>query len=693
MLLDIVIAAVVTVQAQEPRQDTLRLAPIIVRESAKRAHRYSANSTTAATRTSTPLRDAPQSVSVITGGLIREQSMQSLADVIRFVPGATMGQGEGHRDAPTIRGNSSTADFFVDGVRDDAQYVRDLYNVERVEALAGSNAMTFGRGGGGGVINRVTKRAQWNPTHDVTLEGGSFQHRRGSLDVGGPLTHALALRLNGLYQNSGGFRDAFTLRRAGVSPSAALTVGDRTLVRLDGEYFEDRRRVDRGLPSFAGRPSVAPLAVFFGNPDSSYASARVGAASATVERQAHDRVRVQAHVRATSYDKFYQNVLPGAVTTDGSQVSLSAYNADMQRFNLFGQTELVLDLSSSRLPQTLLIGVELGRQNTDNVRRSGFFNGTAATLSVPFGTPTVSVPVEFRPAGTDANSNTVANIGSFYAQSQLRAGAKAQAIFGVRVERFSLDFRDFRSGLALSRTDVVVSPRIGVIYRPAAPLSLYANYSVSHLPSAGDQFASLTVTTQTLEPERFANREVGAKWEPRQDLAITAAVYELARTNTAAPSALDPGVYVQTGSQETRGLEMVVAGRVTSRWDLVGTFAAQRAQIVSATTASPAGRDVPLVPRNTVSLWNRYQASRSIGLAVGAIGQRPMFAAIDNTVTLPGFWRYDAAVFVTRLRAVAFQANVENLFDTRYFGTSHGNNNIMPGAPRTLRLSATARLR
>ena len=87
--------------------------------------------------------------------------MQSLADAVRYVPGAGMAQGEGNRDTIILRGNSSTSDFFVDGVRDDVEYFRDLYNIDRVEALKGPNAMIFGRGGAGGVINRVTRQADW----------------------------------------------------------------------------------------------------------------------------------------------------------------------------------------------------------------------------------------------------------------------------------------------------------------------------------------------------------------------------------------------------------------------------------------------------------------------------------------------------------------------------------------------------
>lgn len=232
-------------------RDTLRLGTIVIRETAK-PNRYATLRSPTATKVNTPLRDTPQAISVITRDVIRDKSMLSMADALRHVPGLTMGHGEGHRDAPTIRGNASTADFFVDGIRDDVQYFRDLYNAESIEALGGSNAMTFGRGGAGGVINRITKRARFESIGDFVLEGGAFDHGRATVDVGGRATQTLALRLNAMLQNSSNFRDAFSNSRLGVSPQATMLLGPKTVARFGAEYVADDRTVDRGLPSFRG---------------------------------------------------------------------------------------------------------------------------------------------------------------------------------------------------------------------------------------------------------------------------------------------------------------------------------------------------------------------------------------------------------------------------------------------------------
>ena len=686
----VVIAAAAAAAGDAPRTQTLDR--VVVRGAGTRGPGYAVRRSTTATRTDTPLRDTPQSVTLVTRELIADQAMQGMADVVRYIPGITMGQGEGHRDAPTIRGNSSTADFFVDGVRDDAQYFRDLYNVDRVEALKGANAMTFGRGGGGGVINRVSKEAGWGETRTLTLEGGSFDHKRATVDVGRGLTGAAAARLNGVYEKSGVFRDATSLRRVGVNPTATLAAGAGTTLRLGYEFFDDARTVDRGIPSFRGRPADADASTFFGDPDASRATLQVHAASATVERDAAPGLTVRNRTRFVHYDKFYQNVFPGAVNAAGTQVTLSAYNNATTRGNLFNQTDVTWAAATGAVRHTLLAGAELGRQATDNVRNTGYFGNTATSTAVPFARPTVTTPVTFRQSATDADNRVTATVAAAYVQDQVALSPRLQAIVGLRYERFGVDFHNDRNGQVLRRDDAMLSPRAGLVFKPAEPVSLYGAYGRSYLPGSGDQFSSLTATSKTLEPERFSNYELGAKWDVRPALALTAAAYRLDRTNTAAPDPTDPTRTVQTGSQRTTGYELGVTGEVTDAWEVAGGWTSQRATITSTTAAARAGATVPLVPRHTLSLWNRYRVLPALGVGLGVVRQGDMYAAIDNAVTLPAFTRLDGAAFVSLGRQVRAQLNVENLLDARYYATSHGNNNIMPGAPRTVRLSLTTAL-
>jgi catecholate siderophore receptor len=221
------------------------------------------------------------------------------------------------------------------------------------------------------------------------------------------------------------------------------------------------------------------------------------------------------------------------------------------------------------------------------------------------------------------------------------------------------------------------------------PVSLYASYGVSYLPSSGDQFSSLTVITQQVEPEKFTNYEVGAKWDVRPLLSLTTAIYRLNRTNTRSTDPNDPTRIIQTGSQRTNGYEIGINGQFTPDWSVAGGYAWQDAFVTSATVSAKQGAVVGQVPHHTVSLWNNYRVHPRVAVGLGVLHRSDMFAAIDNTVVLPSYTRADAAVFVTLTRALRLQANLENLTNTRYYINSDSNTNISPGSPHALRVALT----
>lgn len=638
----------------------------------------------------TLLQDVPQSVSVVSRDMIRDQSMQSMADVVRYVPGITMAQGEGHRDAPVIRGNATTADFYVNGVRDDVQYYRDLYNVERVEAVKGANAMTFGRGGGGGVINRVTKQAEFQPVREVSLQGGSFGNKRFSADAGHNFGDRLALRLNGVYENSNSFRHDVNLERYGVAPSLTLQLGRTTQLRAGYEYFNDQRTVDRGIPSLLGAPSPAHRSTFFGNPNDSHARAAVHIGSLTLEHQA-GAWNLRNTTLAGDYDKYYGNVFPGAMNANTMQVSLSGYDNGTVRRNLFNQTDATTLISAWGIRHTLLIGSEFGRQRSTNFRQTAYFNGNATSVLVPFSDPLYRTPATFRQSASDAHNTPHVNVAAVYMQDQMEFGRHLQFVAGLRYDYFDMDFRNLRTNEQLESNDHMMSPRLGVVVKPITPLSLYGSYSVAYLPNSGDQFASLTATSRTLKPESFHNYEAGAKMEINRRLSLTAALYRLDRTNTTARDPNNPALIVQTGSQRTNGFELGVNGNLTSKWMVVGGYSKQDAFIRSATTAAAMGAKVAIVPGDNLSLWNHYRLLPRVSLGLGLIHQGAMFAGIDNVVKLPGFTRADGAVFFDLTERVRLQANVENFTNARYYPTAHSNNNITPGSPAAARIGLVAR--
>ena len=668
---------------------------------------YGATSSSSATKTDTPLKDIPQALTVISKAQVEDQQLRSIADVLYFVPGATPGTGEGHRDQITLRGNNATADFFIDSIRDDAQYFRDLYNVERIEVLKGPNAMIFGRGGGGGVVNRVTKRSRLGEHRQLIAAGDSFGGFRLTGDVDQPLAATIGLRVNGLYENGESFRRYVDLERYGVSPTLAILAGPDTRIDLAYEFFRDRRTTDRGVPSLSdGNPASVdePLdgfdRTFFGDPDKSFARADVHLATLTIEHRLAAGLTLRSRTLRGDYDKFYQNVFPNSAANGGGTVTLSAYNDTAKRQNLFSQTDLIWESRLGGLDQTLLFGFELGGQKSVQRRRNGFFLASdSGALVVPIADPTIDADVVFLPFNTSGGCRpsdlapcTPANftrgkakVAALYVQDQIRLSPMFEIVAGLRFDRFELDITNLNNGATFERVDKLWSPRLGLVFKPLRNLSIYASYSRSYLPQSGDQFSGLDITSEALKPERFDNYEFGAKWEPVEGLLATAAIYQLDRTNTRFQ--VSPGVFALTGEQRSKGLELGLERSISDHWQVSAGYSWQKAEITEATTACASGGcDVPLVPRHSFSLWTRYNVSQRLGFGLGAIARSKSYASLSNKVKLPGYARFDAAVFFKLVDGVEAQLNVENVFNADYFASAHSDNNIAPGAPTTAKV-------
>ena len=650
---------------------------------------YAAAYSTTATKTNTLLRDVPQSITVVTRELIRDQSMQSMADVARYVPGVGVSQGEGNRDALVFRGNRSTGDFFTDGVRDDVQYFRDLYNVERVEVLKGANGMIFGRGGSGGVINRVTKQAGWDPIREFSFEGGSYDKKRLAVDVGQGINEVAAVRFNSMYENSGSYRNGVNLERFGISPTVTLKPSHRTNVVLGMEHFQDHRTADRGIPSFQGAPVNTSPSTFFGDPRRSTADVTVTAFNSLIEHKFDSGFNFRNRTNYAMYDKFYQNVFANSAVNTAGNLNLAAYNDTFTRDNFFNQTDLSYSLNTGPIKHTLAVGAEVGRQVGDNLRRNGTFSNGLTSLTVPLSNPITADPITFATRPQDANNHSVTRITSVYVQDQIVLLPQLQAIVGVRYDRFEVDFRNNNTGQNLNTGNDLLSPRFGLIFKPIEPVSVYTSYSQSFVPRVGEQLNGLTVTTATLAPEKFTNLEAGIKWDILPNLALTTAVYQIDRTNVIAADPNNSAASILTKGQRVQGVEVGLSGQITSAWRVMGGYALQDGELTSTQSSSiKKGATLAELPRHSFSLWNRYDFTPMWGAAFGVIHRSDMFAALDNKVVAQGFTRVDAAIYARIDKRLRFQVNIENLLDTKYIAAVHNNNNMTPGSPIAVRASA-----
>ncbi len=697
---------------------------------------YRVSDSSSAMRTDTALIDTPQSVSVVTSRQIEDQAANSIGDAIRYTPGVFSAQGEGNRETLIFRGMTTTGDFFVDGVRDDVQTYRDLYNIQRLEIFRGPNAMTFGRGGTGGIINRVTKVAGWDPVRELRVEGGSYDHLRGSVDFGGPVSASVALRGTGVYQNGGSYRDGVDYERWGVNPTASIRIGPSTLVQFGYEHFQDDRVADRGVPSqlrpagFTG--AVEPLdtrrGVFFGDPDNSPTDTNIDAFNLYISHDFGGGVTLRNRTRYADYDKFYQNVFPGAlnngtvtntavvtpapglpigVYAPGTIVQIQAYNNATERRNLINQTDLNAEFATGGVQHTLLVGAEFGRQETENVRLDGFFPvpGNAAGVQTIFTTVAnsrISRPdVQWRPIASSGDNTGTLAIAAGYVQDQIELSPQFQFILGLRFEHLVTEVTDRRVvGFPAGQqrdfrvVDNLWSPRAGLLFKPVENAAIYASFARSYLPRGGDQLTSLSLSNQALDPERYTNYELGARWDINPNFTLSAAIYQLERDNVIV--LIDPnnpgGGTELGGGQRSRGFELSVAGNLTPQLSMVGAYTYQEAEFTRAISASVLdGAEIPNAPRHSASVWTRYNFTPALGVALGAVYQGSRFAAQDNLVRLPGYARVDAALYYRINENLDAQLNIENLLDEDYFIYAHSNSNITPGSPTAARLALNVR--
>lgn len=655
-------------------------------------------------KTPTPIVDVPQSLSILTSEQIQNQAFQSIGDVLRYTPGLSISQGEGHRDAIIIRGIQTTADFFIDGVRDDVQYYRPLYNVAQVEVLRGSNALLFGRGGGGGVVNRVQKKPVFSDEFTTFGAGAdTFGAYTATIDTNYVTGDTSAFRLNAYVQDLENHRDFFDGDGFAINPTFSIELTPDTALDLSYEYVEDDRVVDRGVPSqvVAGGPDV-PLEgfrdTFFGSPDQNFTTFEASILRARVEHSFNESLRGNVTAQWADYDKLYQNLYPSesVTVTNGSfpDVELDGYRDPTERENLILQANLIGEFDTAAVRHTVLFGFEYGDQKTTNSRLDNVFTANNDDqLVIPFSDPLAIPEFGFTNLVRDRDSDV--QFTSLYLQDQIDLTEQFKVVVGLRLDEFDIDVLDRieqNDGDAVdgnfSRNDSEVTPRLGFIYKPAENISVYASYSETFLPQSGDQFLTLSLNTQSTRPQFFENRELGFKWDIRSDLSLTAAVFELERESFTSIDPEDQDQLIVVEGSTTTGFELQLTGYLTDRWTLSTGYSQLDGEVERADGTGNDGNVTRQTPDNMFSFWSNYEVSDRLGLGFGLTYQDSFFVREDNAVEVPSFTRVDAAAFYQVNDRLRLQLNIENLLDEDYFPDAHSNDNITTGEPVNARVSA-----
>ena len=640
-----------------------------------------------ALKTPVAIIDVPQTLSIVTDDEIRKQGFRELGDIVRYTPGVNTSQGEGHRDAVVFRGVRSTADFYLDGVRDDVQYYRSLYNLEQVEILRGPNALLFGRGGTGGIINRVTKKAVLDEQFgSFDMGADSFGAFDFAVDYNVSTGEKSALRINFHSDTLENHRDYYDGDRYGFNPTLRLEISPATTLDLSYEHADHERFIDRGVPTLNGEPVEAFEEIVFGDTDTNLQTLRADIYRANLSHEFSDTRKGNLVVQYSDFAKLYKNYYASGYS-GGDTFTADGYLDPTERNNLIISGNIVNEFQTGSAKHTLLVGAEIIDTENENYRYNTFFITTEddnevfnITRPINFGVNAAGVRT-YNDFTADLKSSTQSDIEvtSIYIQDQIDVTDNFKVLLGGRLDNFDITVRDIKNGTSESREDEEFSPRAGLIYKPQENISLYVSYAESFLPRSGEQFKKLDANAARLDPDVYESTEVGVKWDIRPGLSFTASYFDSEQTVATRDS--DTGENSEIVGLQVDGIELELKGQVTEKLSLAIGYSD-----LDGETAK--GGEPREIPEYTASLWATYEVNDRFGIGLGITSQGESNIKNDKPgLILPDYTRVDFAAYYDLADDLSIQLNVENVTDELYFPHSHSTHQASVGEPLNARIS------
>jgi iron complex outermembrane receptor protein len=657
---------------------------------------YRAEAATTALRTDIALRDTPQSIQIITKQVIEEQAAVTASDVVRNVSGVSVPNSSGGRAEDfTVRGFTSSGNTYKDGFRNDFNSNRayhEFSNVERVEVLKGPASVLYGRLDPSGVVNMVTKRPLAEHYFSLTFLGGSFNFQRPQIDLSGPLNRnkSLLYRFNAAYDHSDAFRDFNERERVFIAPVVTWIAGASTTITFDGEAMRGSSLIDRGLIAIDSGIAPVPLSRYLGDPAIPY-KYRQGRAGAQVYHVFNPGWSLRSMFRAAGNKANYHSRQPSRLLDDDRTLLLNLNYSDQSLQTYYWQNDTSGKFSTSRLKHQVVFGFDLGRERF----ATNGINGPQRPIDIY--NPVYSfAPGLLAPQNDSATVNDSVGI---YGQDLLFLRDDLKLLVGGRFDYFDQLNDNRLTGVVRTAIDRKFTPRLGLVYQPVEPISLYASWSRSFQPQL-----QLTYDNQPFKPETGEQYEAGLRIEAfNKRLTSMIAVYQITKQNVATPD-IRPGVpsgfSVQLGEQRSRGFEVDLSAQLTRRWNLLFTHGYTNA-LVSEDSARPGaipivGNALLGVPRHTGSLWSSYEfdrrSLRGLGFGAGLFGVGRRFGDNEHTFEVPGYLRADMSVFYRIYKAdrvkYRFALNLNNLLDKKYYEGVRGRLGIVPGPPFNAVVSA-----
>lgn len=639
-----------------------------------------------ATRTSTPVRDVPQAIDTVKTSNLLDYGSNNLGKALEGIPNVSSGA-DTRFDSVRIRGFESSNDFYLDGIRDDSQYIRDLHNIERVEVLKGPAAVLYGRGGQGGIVNRVSKAPEQGRRSSIEAQAGSEDMRSLYADLSADPSDTISLRLNMGNLDYNSFRDGVDGNRQLFAPSMSwqLTPDLNWLVQY--EYSRFNRTPDRGIPGVNGRPADVDRGTTYSDTQRDFIDDQAQSLRSRLNYQLSDNWQLRHTLGLFQLDSQFDNTYATAYNAGNNTVTRQRWQQDLQTRNLFNNLEAEGEFATWGLHHTVLVGLELGHQRRDPLLRNALpiNQGGTAVPSLDLDNPDRSQQHNGR-MRVSSNNHTVVDSRGLYLQDQIRLNEQWQILAGLRFDRFEVETTNRLTNRSEPQTSTSTSPRIGVVYSPWREHSFYASWSKTFSPVGGGLIGitpDAAGNTNDTDPELSRQKEIGVKsdWFDER-LSTTLALYELELYNRRTRDPINLELIQLSGLQRSRGIELTATGNIVGNWYVRGGIGLQDATIVKDNNGLEGNRINDVAKRNG-SLFISWKPQLGWYAETGLtmVGER--FADNQNTTLLPGYGRWDALV---GLRTVDWdvRAALNNLTDKTYYASATSAAQIQLGEPRSL---------
>ncbi|MBA5981556.1 TonB-dependent siderophore receptor [Pseudomonas sp. MD195_PC81_125] len=646
---------------------------------------------TTATRTMTPVRYVPQAIDSIKTSNVADYGTNDIGDALSGIPNVSS-SADTRFDSLRIRGFDASNDFYLDGIRDDSQYKRDLHNIERVEVLKGPAAVLYGRGSQGGIVNRVSKLPEFGRRSTIEAQGGSEDLRSLYADLSTDPSENLSLRLNMGNMDETSFRDGVSGNRQLFAPSMSwqLTPDLNWLVQY--EYSRYNRTPDRGIPGVNGRPADVSRETTYGN-DHDFIDDKAQSLRSKLTYEINDNWQLRQTLGVFKLDSDFDNTYLTSFDPKTNKVARQHWQQDLTTRNVYNNLELEGGFDTFGLEHRLLTGVEIGSQRRD----PKLYN--AATGRTPSAQPVPSLDLfnpnrELRHTGSMqvfSDSHTEVESRAVYVQDQLRLNEQWQLLAGLRYDTFDIESTNQLKNLTENRDSHSTSPRFGIVWTPLQNHSFYASWSKTFSPVGGGLIGitpGAAGNSNDLSPELTKQKEIGVKSDWLDDrLSTTLAVYDLELYNRRTSDPNDPTLTVMTGLQRSRGVELTATGKLVGNWYMRGGVGVQDTTIEKDNNGLE-GKRVNNVAKHNGSLFLTWKPEMGwygeTGLTL--VGQR--YADNANTTVLPGYGRWDALLGY-HFKDWDLRAALNNITDREYYASATSQYQIQPGAPRSVVMTGT----